>query len=74
MQDNCRARQYDHAERWWSYDGFGTDPGPELLPTVLAECHRVLAPGCHGLLAFKTGDERRHLDQAYGHELSFDAY
>ncbi|MBV9023004.1 MAG: class I SAM-dependent methyltransferase [Streptomycetaceae bacterium] len=47
---------------------------PELLPTVFAECHRVLVPGGHMLLAFKAGDERRHLDQAYGHELSLDVY
>ncbi|MFI2368190.1 hypothetical protein [Streptomyces sp. NPDC018833] len=45
---------------------------PELLPTVCAECHRVLAPGGRILLAFKVGDRRRHLDQAYGHELSLD--
>jgi SAM-dependent methyltransferase len=47
---------------------------PELLPTVFAECHRVLAPGGHMLLAFKAGDERRHLNQAYGYELSLDVY
>ncbi len=47
---------------------------PELLPTVFAEFHRVLAPGGHLLLAFKVGDQRRHLDKAYGHELSLDVY
>ncbi|MFF8917705.1 class I SAM-dependent methyltransferase [Streptomyces sp. NPDC015032] len=47
---------------------------PELLPTVFAECHRVLAPGGHMLLAFKAGDRLRHLDRAYGHELSLDVY
>ncbi|MDX3853283.1 class I SAM-dependent methyltransferase [Streptomyces sp. AK02-01A] len=47
---------------------------PELLPTVFAECHRVLAPGGHMLLAFKAGDLRRHLDRGYGHELSLDVY
>jgi SAM-dependent methyltransferase len=47
---------------------------PELLPTVFAECHRVLAPGAHMLLAFKAGDQRRHLEQAYGHDLSLDVY
>ncbi|MFF1838721.1 class I SAM-dependent DNA methyltransferase [Streptomyces sp. NPDC058231] len=47
---------------------------PELLPTVFAECHRVLAPGGHMLLAFKVGDRLRHLDRAYGHELSLDVY
>ncbi|GGT33185.1 class I SAM-dependent DNA methyltransferase [Nonomuraea spiralis] len=47
---------------------------PELLPTVFAEIHRVLAPGGHLLIAFKVGDERRHLSQGYGHELSLDVY
>ncbi|NYI07542.1 class I SAM-dependent methyltransferase [Allostreptomyces psammosilenae] len=47
---------------------------PEVLPTVFAECHRVLAPGGHMLLAFKVGDLRRHMDQAYGHEVSLDVY
>jgi SAM-dependent methyltransferase len=47
---------------------------PELLPVVFAEFYRVLAPGGHLLLAFQVGDERRHLEQAYGHRVSFDAY
>ncbi|GAA3659443.1 class I SAM-dependent methyltransferase [Nonomuraea antimicrobica] len=47
---------------------------PELLPTVFAEIHRVLAPGGHLLMAFKVGDQRRHLDRGYGHELSLDVY
>ncbi|MGW4409222.1 class I SAM-dependent DNA methyltransferase [Nonomuraea sp. NPDC004702] len=47
---------------------------PELLPTVFAEIHRVLAPGGHLLIAFKVGDERRHLSQGYGHKLSLDVY
>ncbi|MGW2155104.1 class I SAM-dependent DNA methyltransferase [Nonomuraea sp. NPDC001699] len=47
---------------------------PELLPTVFAEIHRVLVPGGHLLIAFKVGDERRHLSQGYGHELSLDVY
>lgn len=47
---------------------------PQLLPTVFAECHRVLAPGGHMLLAFKAGDRLRHLDHAYGHEVSLDVY
>ncbi|MEU8957242.1 class I SAM-dependent methyltransferase [Streptomyces sp. NPDC048518] len=47
---------------------------PELLPTVFAECHRVLAPGGPLLLAFKAGNRRRHLHKGYGHELSLDVY
>ncbi|MFE1960116.1 hypothetical protein [Streptomyces sp. NPDC059479] len=47
---------------------------PELLPTVFAEFHSVLALGGHLLLAFKAGDRLRHLDHAYGHDLSLDIY
>ncbi|MFF3492707.1 class I SAM-dependent methyltransferase [Streptomyces sp. NPDC002795] len=47
---------------------------PELLPTVFAEFHRVLAPGGYLLLGFKAGDLLRHLDHAYGHDLSLDVY
>ncbi|MET7859329.1 methyltransferase domain-containing protein [Streptomyces sp. NPDC005318] len=47
---------------------------PELLPEVFAEFHRVLAPGGHVLLAFKAGDEIRHLEHAYGHPLALDVY
>ncbi|HEY4022264.1 MAG TPA: methyltransferase domain-containing protein [Pseudonocardiaceae bacterium] len=47
---------------------------PELLPTIFAECHRVLAPGAHFLLAFKVGDEHLHRDQAYGHAVSLEVY
>ncbi len=47
---------------------------PELLPTVFAECHRVLAPGGHMLLAFKVGDRCWHRDQAYGHAVALDIY
>jgi ubiquinone/menaquinone biosynthesis C-methylase UbiE len=47
---------------------------PEVLPTVFAEFHRVLAPGGHLLIAFKVGNQLRHLDQAYGHALSLDVY
>jgi hypothetical protein len=41
---------------------------------VFAEFHRVLGPGGQLLLAFQAGDERVHLERAYGHELSLDAY
>lgn len=47
---------------------------PEVLPLVFGEFHRVLAPGARLLLAFKAGDEIRHLDHAYGHDLSLDVY
>ncbi|WP_406114392.1 class I SAM-dependent DNA methyltransferase [Streptomyces sp. NBC_01014] len=47
---------------------------PELLPGVFTEFHRVLAPGGRLLLAFKAGDELRHLDHAYGHPLSLDVH
>lgn len=46
----------------------------ELLPAVFAEFSRVLVPGGHLLLAFQAGDETVHLDQAYGHVVSLDAY
>lgn len=46
----------------------------ELLPVVFAEFHRVLSPGGHLLLAFQVGDERVHVEQAYGHAISLDAY
>jgi SAM-dependent methyltransferase len=47
---------------------------PEALPAVFAECHRVLAPGGHMLLAFKVGDQRMHRDRMYGHDASLDIY
>jgi SAM-dependent methyltransferase len=47
---------------------------PGLQPTVFSEFRRVLAPGGQLVLAFQVGDERVHLDQAYGHPVSIDAY
>ncbi|MFJ8817324.1 class I SAM-dependent DNA methyltransferase [Amycolatopsis thermoflava] len=47
---------------------------PELLPEVFAEFARVLAPGGHLMVAFQVGDERKRLEQAYGHTVSYDAY
>jgi SAM-dependent methyltransferase len=48
---------------------------PELLPKIFAEFARVLAPGGQLLMAFQVGEnERRHIQQAYGHELSAYAY
>lgn len=47
---------------------------PADVPDVLVELARVLRPGGQLLLAFQVGDERRHLEQAYGHAVSLDAY
>jgi SAM-dependent methyltransferase len=47
---------------------------PDRLPALFAEFHRVLAPGGHLLLAFQVGDARVHLEHAYGHDVSLDAY
>ncbi|MET0132532.1 MAG: methyltransferase domain-containing protein [Kibdelosporangium sp.] len=47
---------------------------PQLQHELFAEFHRVLAPGGYLLLAFKAGDEVRHLAQGYGHDLSLDVY
>jgi len=47
---------------------------PDRLPEVLAEFHRVLAPGGQLLLAFQVGDEQRHLTEAFGRAISLDVY
>jgi len=47
---------------------------PTDISAVLAEFGRVLVPGGQLLLAFQVGDGRRHLQQAYGHDISLDAY
>jgi len=47
---------------------------PELLPAIFAEFHRVLRPGAPLLVAFQVGDERKRLEQAYGHAITLDAY
>jgi len=47
---------------------------PDLLPDVFAEFRRVLTSGGQVVLAFQVGDERVHLEQAYGHWVSLDAY
>lgn len=46
-------------------------PEPER-PAVVAEFGRVLRPGGYLLLAFQIGDDTRHFDEAFGHEVSLD--
>ncbi len=48
----------------------------EDLPTAFAEFHRVLVPGGHVLLAFQSGEEeeRLHLSERFGQEISLDCY
>ncbi|MEV0642851.1 class I SAM-dependent methyltransferase [Streptomyces sp. NPDC050619] len=48
----------------------------EHLPAAFAEFHRVLVPGGHVLLAFQSGDEdeRLHMTERFGHEISLDYY
>ena len=43
---------------------------PESLPMVIAEFHRVLAPGGHLLLAFQAGNEPLHPARAFDHAVS----
>jgi len=47
---------------------------PSRLPDVFAEFCRALRPGGYLLLAFQAGDDVVHLEQAYGHAVSLDAY
>jgi SAM-dependent methyltransferase len=47
----------------------------EELPGVVAELHRVLAPGGYLLLAFQAGDnEQRKRKEAYGHPVALVNY
>ncbi|MCE7006318.1 class I SAM-dependent methyltransferase [Kibdelosporangium philippinense] len=46
----------------------------DVQPTIFAEFFRVLEPGGELVLAYKAGDEKRHLSHAYGHDLSLDVY
>jgi ubiquinone/menaquinone biosynthesis C-methylase UbiE len=47
---------------------------PAVLPEVFAEFRRVLRDDGWVVLAFQVGDERVEVRQAYGHEISADAY
>ncbi|WP_035841402.1 class I SAM-dependent methyltransferase [Kitasatospora azatica] len=42
---------------------------PAQLPTVLAEFHRILAPGGQLLLAFQVGDEPVHREEGFGRSI-----
>ncbi|GHJ52000.1 methyltransferase [Nonomuraea sp. TT08I-71] len=56
---------------WWSI----VHTPRELLPRVLAEFHRVLAPGGHALLGFHGGDDEHvRRDRAYGHPVPLDVH
>ncbi|GIE96355.1 class I SAM-dependent DNA methyltransferase [Paractinoplanes rishiriensis] len=46
----------------------------ELLPAAFAEFARVLRPQGHLLIAFKAGDDKRHITTAYGHDVDVDTY
>lgn len=41
---------------------------------MATELARVLIPGGRLLTAFQVGTERRHLSNAYGHDIALDAY
>lgn len=45
---------------------------PAEVPGVLAEFHRILAPGGHLALAFQVGEEVSRHTEAFGHPLSLD--
>lgn len=47
---------------------------PERHLEIFADFHRMLSPGGHLVLAFQVGDERRHIQHAYGHDITCDAY
>jgi SAM-dependent methyltransferase len=47
---------------------------PDARPQALAEFFRALRPGGLLLLAFHMGDERRHLDEWWGREISLDVW
>ncbi|MCE7001790.1 class I SAM-dependent methyltransferase [Kibdelosporangium philippinense] len=66
LDDGCLAG----ALAWYSL----IHTPPKLLPSVVAELARVLAPGGRLMTAFQVGDELRRITHGYGHEVSLDAY
>lgn len=55
---------------WYSIIHTPTD----LLPEVFEEFRRVLVPGGGVILAFQVGDEVRHLQRGYGHDISLHSW
>jgi SAM-dependent methyltransferase len=55
---------------WWSI----VHTPPDEIPVVFAEFERTLAPGGHLVIGFHAGDERRRLESAYGHPVTYDSY
>ncbi len=47
---------------------------PDQLSQLFTEFARVLGSGGQVLVAFQAGDECVHLERAYGHDISLDAY
>lgn len=47
---------------------------PERHVEIFTDFHRMLRPGGHLILAFQVGNERKHIEHAYGHDISCDAY
>lgn len=47
---------------------------PERLPGVFEAFRGALEDGGFLLLAFQVGDAGRHIDRAYGHDVSYDAF
>ncbi|MFD5320446.1 class I SAM-dependent DNA methyltransferase [Streptomyces sp. NPDC127098] len=45
---------------------------PEDLPLAFAEAHRVLRPAGLLLVSFHVGEETRHLDEWWGHDVDVD--
>lgn len=43
---------------------------PRELPVILAEFHRVLAPGGHLLIGFSASDDQSHPTQVYDHKVA----